>query len=86
MSRRLYTLFKCPKVDCKTFYNVLHELEPPEQAPRCLVCSTPFLAKDGADYLRYQPIHLALSDQSPLAKQRELSGMSQKVSSAREPT
>jgi len=43
-----------PRVDCKTFYNVSRDPEPPRRAPRCLVCETPFLAKDGSLYLSYR--------------------------------
>ena len=48
-----FTNFKCPKVDCKTFYLVSLDPEPPKRPPRCAVCGTPFLARDGEQYLVY---------------------------------
>ena len=47
--------FKCPQVRCRTFYAVTPATEEPDRAPRCVVCNTPFLARDGASYLSYRP-------------------------------
>ena len=55
MTTATYSSFKCPKVDCRTFYVVSHHSERPQRQPRCLVCNTPFLEKDGAQHLQYWP-------------------------------
>jgi len=49
------TNFKCPRLDCKTFYVVSRAPESPARPPRCVVCDTPFLAKDEEQYLSYLP-------------------------------
>ena len=47
--------FKCPQVRCRTFYAVTSATEKPDRAPRCVVCNTPFLARDGTSFLNYRP-------------------------------
>jgi hypothetical protein len=55
MSLPVSSSFKCPQVRCRTFYAVTPATEEPDRAPRCVVCNTPFLARDGASYLSYRP-------------------------------
>ena len=55
MSLPIFSSFKCPQVQCRTFYAVTSATEKPERAPRCVVCDTPFLAKDGISFLNYRP-------------------------------
>ncbi len=47
--------FKCPKLDCRTFYIVSLHSERPHRRPRCFVCNTPFLEMDGVQHLQYRP-------------------------------
>jgi hypothetical protein len=53
MSLSIFSTFKCPQVRCRTFYAVTPSTESPDQVPRCVVCITPFLARDGTSYLHY---------------------------------
>jgi hypothetical protein len=55
MSLPISSSFKCPQVRCRTFYAVTLATEKPDRVPRCVVCDTPFLARDGASYLSYRP-------------------------------
>lgn len=56
MSLPIFSTFKCPQVRCRTFYAVTVAPESPDRAPRCVICNTPFMAKDGASYLSYRSI------------------------------
>jgi hypothetical protein len=48
--------FRCPNLDCSAQYVALPKEYPPDKAPRCIDCDTPFLAKHKGRFLHYQSL------------------------------
>ena len=46
--------FKCPNLNCGAEYVAVQRSQGPQRAPRCIECTTPFLAKEKGLHIHYE--------------------------------
>jgi hypothetical protein len=46
--------FKCPNLDCGAEYVAVQREQGPQSSPRCIECTTPFLAKERGMHIHYE--------------------------------